>query len=261
MKTLRFIVLTLVVLTFVNCEQNMPNNSTEITQSNSPLGFSVSSSKQVFFSSGNLQYNINTKKWRFAENQIDYVGVSYDSKDKGSEWIDLFSWGTGHDPRIIRTDISDYQTFFDWGINKIGNDKPHTWRTLTFYEWIYILYHRTNAQKLYGIAKVDSVNGLIILPDGWNFSSEIKFKSGFSKSEYNYALNQAFTIEEWKQLESNGAVFLPSDGFYGEYWSSTNYPNTDYAYAIGFVAFKFYPAGNFNCNDSLSVRLVKDIAN
>ena len=36
--------------------------------------FSVSPSKQVYFSQGNLQYQASTNTWRFAEHQYDYVG-------------------------------------------------------------------------------------------------------------------------------------------------------------------------------------------
>lgn len=73
--------------------------------------FSVSPSKKVWFSKGNLQYQASTKTWRFAENQWDIVGTQTpdmfgnvygtvsgsDNKDisKAYEgWIDLFGWGT-----------------------------------------------------------------------------------------------------------------------------------------------------------------------
>lgn len=93
--------------------------------------FSVSATKKVYFSAGNLQYNYaaNTanRKFRIAEHQWDYAGVSYyevdqsvshygnvqdgnnllasnntnpnySVQDRGvTEWIDLFGWGTsGH---------------------------------------------------------------------------------------------------------------------------------------------------------------------
>ncbi len=80
--------------------------------------FSVSPTKQVYFSKGNLQYQASTNTWRFAEHQWDYVGgkeyeytpdgLAYDSINIGnvtgssnsnmsstySGWIDLFGWGT-----------------------------------------------------------------------------------------------------------------------------------------------------------------------
>ena len=36
--------------------------------------FSVSGSRQVYFSRGNLQYQASTNTWRFAEHQYDYIG-------------------------------------------------------------------------------------------------------------------------------------------------------------------------------------------
>ena len=78
-----------------------------------PGTFSVSASKKVFFSKGNLQYQASTGTWRFAENQYDFVGNSsvgnvYETiggiantkcdntqiADNYEGWIDLFGWGT-----------------------------------------------------------------------------------------------------------------------------------------------------------------------
>ena len=74
--------------------------------------FSVSPTKQVWFSQGNLQYQASTGTWRFATNSYDYVGgmsghnantnslgtVSGSSNNNVSPtysgWIDLFGWGT-----------------------------------------------------------------------------------------------------------------------------------------------------------------------
>ena len=57
--------------------------------------FSVSSSKQVSFSKGNLQYQASTNTWRFAENQTDYIGEANSNISATYDgWIDLFGWGT-----------------------------------------------------------------------------------------------------------------------------------------------------------------------
>lgn len=57
--------------------------------------FSVSATKKVHFSQGNLQYQASTKTWRFAEHQYDYIG-SANSQISSSYtgWIDLFGYGT-----------------------------------------------------------------------------------------------------------------------------------------------------------------------
>lgn len=77
-----------------------------------PALFSVSSTQQVFFSQGNLQYRASSNTWRFAEHQYDFVGGSYYENVYGnvyengvkcsnneisptySGWIDLFGWAT-----------------------------------------------------------------------------------------------------------------------------------------------------------------------
>ena len=141
--------------------------------------FSVSSSNQVYFSPGNLQYTQSTNIWSFAENQWDYIGtdnvtggsVSFDptfgDNKEGTalaDKVDLFGWSTSATNFGVSTskDDNDYSgSFVDWGINKIGSDAPNTWRTLTDDEWEYLLNNRNNASSLRGVAQVNGVNGLI----------------------------------------------------------------------------------------------------
>ncbi len=66
-----------------------------------PGVFSVSATKKIVFSKGNLQYNKNTRKWRFAENQYETtkkaaINATYSkySQVDGEGWTDLFCWGT-----------------------------------------------------------------------------------------------------------------------------------------------------------------------
>lgn len=65
-----------------------------------PGSFSVSATKKVFFSKGNLQYQASTGTWRFAENQYDAIGNNAgnnnftETRSTQSDWIDLFGWGT-----------------------------------------------------------------------------------------------------------------------------------------------------------------------
>ena len=234
--------------------------------------------KQVTFSKGNLQYHPANDEWRFAENQSDCIGnansniaADYDG------WIDLFGWGTGNNPLNLSQENKDYQTCVDWGTNKIGNDAPNTWRTLTYDEWYSLLYTRTNANDLCGVAQVNGVNGLILLPDNWTCPAGVTFKSGFH-SEWGvdyYAAYQTFTAEQWSKLESAGAVFLPAAGGrngsgvhgvqnYGNYWSDTGwYENISSFDVFGAYCLTFGSGGaDVNLDDrysGLSVRLVKDL--
>ena len=231
--------------------------------------FSVSATKAVTFSSGNLQYHPANNEWRFAQNQTDYIGEDNANISAiYNGWIDLFGWGTGDNPTNASTDYEDYQTFVDWGVNKIGNDAPNTWRTLTYDEWYYLRYERPNYDKLIGVAQVNGVNGLILLPDSWTCPSGVTFKYGFHNNcgtEY-YAEYQTFSSSEWTKLEASGAVFFPAAGYRygsgvdyvqydGSYWSATEY--SDYA---NYLYFGSDGADIYNSYRNLgqSVRLVQD---
>ena len=238
------------------------------------MSFSVSESKQVYFAKGNLQYHPANDEWRFAENQTDYIGnANSNCSSTYNGWLDLFGWSTGATNFGVSTSEydDDYSgSFVDWGMNKIGNDAPNTWRTLTYDEWYYLRYTRTNADDLVGIAQVNGVNGLILLPDNWVAPYGIAFKSGFhiNNGVDYYAAYQTFTAEQWSKLESAGAVFLPAAGSrggsyvllvqdYGYYWSATEY-NSRRAYCLGFDSDGelIFNHGRFN---GISVRLVKDL--
>lgn len=253
--------------------------------------FSVSSSKQVVFSSGNLQYTQSTNTWSFAENQWDYIGTDNvtggsvssdptlgdfgDSKSGTAlaDKVDLFGWSTSATNFGVSTskDNDDYSgSFVDWGTNKIGNDAPNTWRTLSYDEWNYLRYNRTNANDLCGVAQVNGVNGLILLPDNWTCPVGVTFKSGFYRGwgvDY-YAAYQTFTAEQWSKLESAGAVFLPAAGYrYGSnvyhvqfeshYWSATG-DGSSRARELRFGSGSAYTDYD-NRNLGQSVRLVKDL--
>ena len=232
--------------------------------------FSVSENKTVTFSPGNLQYHAANNEWRFAPSQTDYIGEANENiSSTYNGWIDLFGWGTGNNPTNASTDYNDYQTFVDWGVNKIGNDAPNTWRTLTYAEWKYLIEERPNYDKLIGVAQVNDVNGLILLPDNWTCPSGVTFKSGFHEdygTDY-YAAYQTFSASDWAKLENSGAVFFPAAGHrggsnvnyvlnYGKVWSAT-VNNSGGTNGFGFDS---GDAGvNFSIRDlGHSVRLVQD---
>ena len=256
---------------FTTLPTNANPDTPEQPEDPSAKPFSVSATKTVTFSPGNLQYHPANNEWRFAPNQTDYIGDSnaYISSSYNG-WIDLFGWGTGNNPANASEDNNDYQTFVDWGVNKIGNYAPNTWRTLTNDEWYYLRWERPNYDKLIGVAQVNGVNGLILLPDDWTCPSGVTFKSGFHNdygTEY-YAEYQTFSSSEWSMLEASGAVFLPAAGYrycsggvssvgsYGNYWSST--PNgSDDAYYLFFYSDRVSMNYDNRC-DGESVRLVRD---
>ena len=236
--------------------------------------FSVSDSKQVTFSKGNLQYHPANDEWRFAENQTDYIGdANSNCSSTYNGWLDLFGWSTSATNFGVSTseDNNDYSgSFIDWGTNKIGNDAPNTWRTLTKDEWEYLLNNRPNASSLKGIAQVNGVNGLIFLPDTWVCPAGVTLKSGFHSESTVEAFGQyqTFTAEQWSKLESAGAVFLPAAGrrggsdvrhvqHYSYYWSATEiFGDSAYYLYFGSDRARMY---NYYRYEGQSVRLVKDL--
>ncbi len=236
--------------------------------------FSVSETKTVTFSPGNLQYHAANDEWRFAPNQTDYIGednVNINSTYNG--WIDLFGWGTGNNPTNAVTDYYEYQTFVDWGVNKIGNYAPNTWRTLTKDEWEYIISGRANATNLMGVAEVEGVNGLILLPDNWTCPSDVTFKSGTYDGDRCiecFGYYQKFGASEWEKLEASGVVFLPISGArfestilnmldYGAYWAATDI-DPGAAYDFFFTSSRVTIVNNIRYYGQ-SVRLVRESNN
>lgn len=250
--------------------------------------FSVSTDKQVAFSSGNLQYTQTTKTWSFANSQWEMLDtdnvtdgtVKSDPKFGYSksgtalaDKVDLFCWSTSATNFGVSASKEHYDyrgSFVDWGTNKIGNDAPNTWRTLTSDEWNYLRNNRPNASSLRGVAQVNGVNGLIFLPDNWTCPAGLNFVSGFHciYGIDSYAAYQTFTAEQWSKLEAAGAVFLPAAGirigtdandvrYYGYYWSATEY-NSNGASCLNFGSVKMNMNGYYR-NSGLSVRLVKDL--
>ncbi len=230
--------------------------------------FSVSSSKSVCFSPGNLQYKASTKQWRFAEKQWDYIGEANENiSSTYSGWIDLFGWGTGGNP----TGGFAYM-FNDWG-NYCGLPTPDgttgKWRTLTINEWSYVMFSRTTSSGVrYAKAKVSGVNGIIVVPDEWN--KYIYSLNSTNSEGFNFSAN-VISASTWESiLEPAGCVFLPAAGYrdgsdvhevgsHGYYWSSEAIGTND-AYYLCF--------STGGCNDMFyrrelghSVRLVADAQN
>ena len=239
--------------------------------------FSVSSTKQVYFSQGNLQAvcasadsdgsTQETWTWQFASNQYEVGTANSAINGNGSVstagTVDLFCWSTDATYYGISTitDNTGLQgAFVDWGGN-IGSD----WRTLTSAEWDYLFSGRTNAASKYGHGSINGVNGMIILPDSWTLPDGLSFTSG------NSASTNSYTTAEWSQMESAGAVFLPAAGIHigtnvydvgstGLYWSSSVYEdNKVYAFRLSFGDDSFLVSSDYgDKSQGCSVRLVID---
>lgn len=254
----------------------------------SNASFSVSATMQVHFSRGNLQYQASTGTWRFAEDQLDYVGdanAAISATNTG--WIDLFAYGTSgwnsgveaYMPYSASWDFQDYlrnvsltgsYAEADWGWHNAitgGGNQTHMWRTMTAAEWQYLL-NRTGKSGLATIA--GTIRGLIILPDNWTAPSGLSFTA--HNGTYGYYDDNEYTASQWQQLEAAGAIFLPAAGaregdevfdvgYKGSYWSSSHDTENE-DYSLRGIYFDdnshfFYPAGD-SPRVGYSVRLVKD---
>ena len=251
-----------------------------------------SNGDQVYFSKGNLQFigSATTPHWKFADHQWDYLGTTtnqnsnYPNVDR-----DLFGWGTSgysHGAAAFRPwDTSNSLNYFaygnstynlyqqdgraDWGYNAIsngGNQENSGWRTLTYAEWRYVFDIRPNAGSKWGHGSVNGVNGMVLLPDEWTLPNGVNYFFSGSSEWIN-----AFTTAQWAQMEANGAIFLPAAGYRdvvaiygsslnvgGNYWSSSNTGNYQYAYFVHFGPNAFDSQDAQKRFVGFSVRLVRN---
>ena len=262
-----------------------------------PGVFSVSATKQVHFSIGNLRYigNTTTPYWQFAEQQWEYLG-GYNNGQQSDEDTDLFCWGTSgynhgavlYQPWTITGNAStdfhaygheDYSLYdstgkADWGYNAIinGGNQENQWRTLTHVEWDYLLNQRTTpSNKRFAKAQVNGVNGIIIIPDNWVTANYPINDVNSGDSQYT---SNTIDADTWLEtLEYYGLVFLPAagerhgtnsvsnEGSYGCYWSSSVHYVATQAYQLW-----FHGSGSGVSSmwvesklSGYSVRLVKDV--
>ena len=202
-----------------------------------PGEFSVSAEGEtVVFSCGNLQYNAveGGGIWRFAANQYDVIGEgNANIAEDYDGWIDLFGWGTSGYNDCLPTMATGYNSNadygpagnenitgenenYDWGVyNAISNggNKAGLWRTLTLEELEYIFSGRENAEQLRALGDVavserETVKGVIFLPDNWVLPEGLTF----TPWEMGKPGENVYTLEQWKQMEEAGALFLPAAG-------------------------------------------------
>ena len=254
--------------------------------------FSVSESRQVRFSKGNLQYQASTDTWRFAEHQYDVIGKDNEKISATYDgWIDLFGWATsGYDHGAVNWqpwsgnkdaqsnalhyaygqasyNLYDHTGQADWGYNAIsnGSNKENMWRTPSKEEWVYILFVRNTASGVrFAKACMNGINGLLVLPDNWKVTTYQL--NAVNNSDLNYS-NNVISLADWQNvLEPAGAVFLPAagartiDGVYtdlGTYHSSS--AGAEDNYGMGFRYDFLVVRAEGHRGDGLGVRLVTNL--
>lgn len=257
---------------------------------------------QVYFSHGNLQYigSATTPYWKFADNQWDYLGtMTGQNSNNQNVDRDLFGWGTsgwnngnsyyhpydtennydgttgyGYGPTDGTSyyNLSGVYSNADWGVyNAINNggNMPGLWRTLTggsSGEWRYIFEQRiTPSGILYAKAKVNNINGVILLPDNWNTANYTLNYCNLEEAPFS---SNEITASDWQTLENNGAVFLPCAGrrdgvmvnqtnYSANYWSTSRdgRPEAMCQFFNNNLIYSYY---YWNRYIGCSVRLVQD---
>ncbi len=255
---------------------------------------SVSATKQVYFSKGNLQATTSDNgahwTWHFGPTQYARVGEGANKyindngsvSDAGNDLnIDLFGWSTSttylginndtNNEHYRKSGVTDGTDFVDWGSAPDVTAGIGTgWYTLTSDEWRYLMVTRSGNR--FALASINGTRGgIILLPDDWKTSY-------YSLSSIN-SDNVAFTVNtisstDWtSKLEAHGAVFLPVTGQRNSgttvngkddqlhYWSSTGGENASHVPTgnhLRYTSTGLAPdAGAGRCN-GFSVRLVRD---
>lgn len=214
--------------------------------------FSVSSSKKVRFTKGNLYNTAGTNTfgtWHLEANQYDYrtyggknanQNHSYSVSSSPSGHYGLFRFSSSDDDVNFGMTTSDnlsYSSgaFVDWGTNSIDNNESNYFCTLSSAEWSYLLttqrqenndyryiicaLHNTTAEQL-----LKGAYGLIIFPDNFTLPEgvtianlngpEIDFlQQGVQPTQINASYTANALASVWTALENAGCVFLPAIGY------------------------------------------------
>ncbi len=227
--------------------------------------FSVSSTKKVNFSKGNLRYA--SSKWSFFDNQYDYYNsYSEDAWDK-------FGWSTSATTYGMSTS-DQYSTysgdFVDWGAT-MGTG----WFTLSKDEWTYLLNTRSASNVggtdngRYAKAEVNDVMGVILFPDTYIHPDGVTAPTGVNATDNTGWNNNSYTVADWTKMESAGCVFLPAaggrsgssvndPGWYGYYWSAT-LNGASNPYYVTFTSGILNPTNSYTRSYGYSVRLVREV--
>ena len=138
------------------------------------------------------RYNPTNASWQFAETQ--YYRQEYDATYIAANGVgELLAEGMDLVWDVYRS---------------LGLVDISCWHNLTGAEWEYLLNGRPIAIR-YAFAKVNDVEGLLVLPDDWDAST---FTLDAPNTVTAYETN-TITLLDWENtLEPAGALFLPANG-------------------------------------------------
>ena len=257
--------------------------------------FSVSDTKQVYFSKGNLQATTTDLganwTWAFAAHQWDYVGSAAANNSMKTDGtgtvtangtVDLFGWVGASRTSAAKWGISasknsaDYGNVYnealksDWGnVPGIGSG----WYTLSQAEWNY-LFNTRSATTVNGVndaryakAIVNGEDGIVLFPDSYTHPTGVTAPKSINSDNISFAdAHNTWSGDDWTKMEKAGCVFLPAGGNHigmvmnslvGYYWTSTSYEG--YAYNVNFTTKTVNTSTSKDYRyKGQSVRLVRD---
>lgn len=214
--------------------------------------FTVSATKKVAFSKGNLQYtrantsvDWSTGTWSFMDNQYDRIETianPYCTANHANKTaIGLFGWATsGYNskyPYMTSATSTDYgptgtydlvgDTYrqYDWGANPIsngGNAANVGWRLLTGDEITYMMSTRKTS-TVAGVADArwvkititiggNAIKGLLLFPDVYTAGTPTGVNWNSAINVQDAAYTATCNATGWTALQNAGCVFLPAAG-------------------------------------------------
>lgn len=154
--------------------------------------FTISSTEKVIIACGNLQKIGDI--WRFAANQYDYYGTDQ------TEHQDMFSF-------------DGFYHSYPWS--------GSSWHGVYTDRMRYLCNTRSVSNTLstdarYTMAKIGTVNGVIIFPDEYVHPEGTGFTAGTYNGASNYTAS--VSVAGWAKMEAAGCVFLPAAGYNNGTW-------------------------------------------
>ena len=174
--------------------------------------FSVSATKKVYIATSNLMwegttqsgtYSLMENPWTIIETAGSTVPANYGITATNSVQVGYFGWGTPAKPYLTSNNVNEYASngFVDWG-TMYGDGQ---WHCLSYDEWNYV---RLRSDKLWGLATVNNVRGVVLAPDDFVTPLDATFVPGCS----NGWDTNTYTSAQWAVMQKAGAVFVPAAG-------------------------------------------------
>ena len=239
---------TMIKIAKKNVNNSQEGIEVEIIDGAIIAAFSVSETKQVYFSKGNLQFNAvqgthqcadgTTQQgtWRFANKQILFIGApNLNASASYDGWIDLFCWGTSgwnsgakeylpySNPKtgsgaslnknyyvgnIVSANLTGDYSFADWGVYNAISNGGDLPQ-----KWRTLSKNEWNYllnQRTY--ANLLNINVVVAGISGMMLLPDNFYD--YWDSVADIAINTTFNPAQWLRMEKVGAVFLPNAGYF-----------------------------------------------